>query len=36
VARILAETEALCRSRPGFMSREEWRAGQVNRMGAAG
>ena len=36
VERILAETEALCRSRPGFMSREEWRAGQVVRMGAAG
>jgi len=36
VARILAETEVLCRNRPGFMSREEWRAGQVSRMGAAG
>ena len=36
VATILAETEALCRNRPGFMSREAWRAGQVSRMGAAG
>jgi catechol-2,3-dioxygenase len=33
---ILAETEALCRSRPGFMSRTEWRQAQVERMGAAG
>jgi catechol-2,3-dioxygenase len=33
---ILAETETLCRSRPGFMSRAAWRAGQVARMGAAG
>ena len=33
---ILAETEALCRNRPGFVSRAEWRAEQVTRMGAAG
>ena len=32
---ILAETEALCRSRPGFMSRAAWRTAQVERMGAA-
>ena len=36
VAAILAQTEALCRSRPGFMSRAEWRAAQVERMGVAG
>ncbi len=36
VETILAETEALCRNRPGFMSREAWRAGQVSRLGAAG
>jgi len=35
-AAILAETEALCRKRPGFRSRAEWRASQVARMGAAG
>jgi catechol 2,3-dioxygenase len=29
---ILAETEALCRQRPGFMSRAEWRQAQVARM----
>ena len=33
---ILAETEAICRNRPGFVSRAEWRAAQVTRMGAAG
>jgi len=32
---ILKETEALCRNRPGFMSRAEWRAEQVARMSAA-
>jgi catechol-2,3-dioxygenase len=29
---ILAETEAICRRRPGFMSRAAWREGQVARM----
>lgn len=32
---IERETEALCRNRPGFMSRAEWRAAQVERMAAA-
>jgi catechol 2,3-dioxygenase len=32
---IERETEALCRHRPGFMSRAEWRAAQVTRMAAA-
>lgn len=32
---IERETEALCRNRPGFMSRDEWRAAQVARMAAA-
>jgi len=32
---IERETEALCRSRPGFMSRAEWRRAQVTRMAAA-
>src|SRR5207249_954482 len=27
------ETEALCRNRPGFVSRAEWRKSQVARMG---
>ena len=36
VETILAQTEALCRSRPGFMSRGEWRQGQIQRMGVAG
>jgi catechol 2,3-dioxygenase len=36
VQTILAQTEALCRSRPGFMSRGEWRQAQVERIGAAG
>jgi catechol-2,3-dioxygenase len=31
---IMAETEALCRSRPGFMSRADWRRTQVERMAA--
>ena len=35
VETILAQTEALCRSRPGFMSRAEWRRAQVERLGAA-
>jgi len=35
VATIERETEALCRNRPGFMSREQWRAAQVTRMAAA-
>jgi catechol 2,3-dioxygenase-like lactoylglutathione lyase family enzyme len=35
VETILAETEALCRSRPGFVSRAEWRQAQVARMAAA-
>jgi catechol-2,3-dioxygenase len=29
---ILAQTEALCRSRPGFMSRAEWRKAQVEKI----
>lgn len=29
---ILAETEAICRRRPGFLSRAEWRERQVARM----
>jgi len=32
---IERETEALCRNRPGFMSREQWRAAQVTRMAVA-
>ena len=32
---IERETEALCRNRPGFMSRDEWRATQVARMATA-
>ena len=36
VEAILAQTEALCRSRHGFMSRAEWRQTQVERMGVAG
>jgi catechol 2,3-dioxygenase len=35
VEAIERETEALCRNRPGFMSRDEWRTAQVARMGAA-
>jgi catechol 2,3-dioxygenase len=31
---ILATTEAMCRNRPGFASRAQWRAAQVARMGA--
>jgi catechol-2,3-dioxygenase len=29
---IYRETEAICRNRPGFMSRAEWRKAQVARM----
>jgi catechol 2,3-dioxygenase-like lactoylglutathione lyase family enzyme len=36
VETILAQTEALCRSRPGFAARGEWRKAQVERMGVAG
>lgn len=32
VETILEQTEALCRRRPGFMSRAEWRTAQVARM----
>ena len=32
---ILALTEALCRSRPGFMSRAEWRKAQVEKIATA-
>jgi len=35
IAAIERETEALCRNRPGFMSRSEWRAAQVTRFAAA-
>jgi catechol 2,3-dioxygenase-like lactoylglutathione lyase family enzyme len=35
VDRIMADTEALCRSRPGFSSRSEWREAQVARLGDA-
>lgn len=34
VETIMAETESLCRSRPGFASRAEWRQQQIARMGA--
>lgn len=34
-APIERETEALCGSRPGFMTRAERRAAQVTRMAAA-
>ncbi len=34
--KIMADTEAICRSRPGFASRATWRSEQVARMGAAG
>ena len=33
---ILAQTEALCRSRPGFMSRAEWRKAQVEKLDVPG
>ncbi|HEV8439889.1 MAG TPA: VOC family protein [Methylomirabilota bacterium] len=35
VERIMAETEAICRRRPDFASRAEWRQAQVERMGVA-
>jgi catechol-2,3-dioxygenase len=35
VETIERETETLCRNRPGFMSRAEWRAAQVTRMAGA-
>ena len=31
---IMAETERICRNRPGFASRADWRREQVARMGA--
>ena len=33
VETIMTRTEALCRNRPGFMSRADWRRAQVARMG---
>ncbi len=33
---IVAQTEALCRSRPGFSSRSEWRKTASEKMGVAG
>jgi catechol-2,3-dioxygenase len=33
VETIMARTEAICRSRPGFVSRADWRQAQVERMG---
>ena len=33
VEAILAQTEAICRNRPGFVSRADWRQTQVERMG---
>jgi len=33
---IVAQTEELCRSRPGFASRSDWRRAQVDRLAAAG
>lgn len=35
-AAIMESTEALCRRRPGFVSRAEWRRAQTERMGVAG
>ena len=32
---ILAQTEAICRSRPGFVSRAEWRRAVAARMASA-
>jgi catechol 2,3-dioxygenase-like lactoylglutathione lyase family enzyme len=34
VEAIMAKTEAICRNRPGFVSRADWRQQQVERMGA--
>jgi len=36
VEAIRARTEALCRSRPGFVSRAEWRKAQAEKMGVPG
>ena len=36
VEAIMEATERICRDRPGFASRAEWRAAQVARMSAAG
>jgi len=36
IEKIFAETEAICRSRPGFTSRAEWRRVVSEKMGAAG
>ncbi|MBI2207281.1 MAG: VOC family protein [Candidatus Rokubacteria bacterium] len=36
VEKIIADTEAICRSRPGFAMRGAWRQAQVERMGVAG
>ena len=36
VEKIFAETEAICRSRPGFSSRTEWRRVASEKMGVAG
>ena len=33
---IVRQTEDICQSRPGFVSRGEWRKTQVARMDAAG
>jgi len=33
VEAIMAKTEAICRNRPGFVSRADWRTTQVERMG---
>jgi catechol-2,3-dioxygenase len=35
VEAILRETEAICRRRPGFATRAEWRAAQAARMAAS-
>ena len=32
---VLAQTEAICRSRPGFVSRAEWRTAVAKRMASA-
>ncbi|MGH7313011.1 MAG: VOC family protein [Candidatus Rokuibacteriota bacterium] len=33
VETIMAKTEAICRNRPGFVSRADWRKAQAERMG---
>jgi hypothetical protein len=35
VEAIVAKTEAICRNRPGFVSRADWREQQAQRMGVA-